>query len=77
MRLTGGQDRGRRLIAPRGARTRPTASRVREALSQGTDVFCFLKHEEEGLGPKLALRLAEIVRDAGHTESPEDESRKA
>ena|SRR5499427_1201651 len=32
MRLTGGQDRGRRLIAPRGARTRPTASRVREAL---------------------------------------------
>ena len=32
MRLTGGLDRGRRLIAPRGARTRPTASRVREAL---------------------------------------------
>ena len=32
MRLTGGLDRGRRLIAPKGARTRPTASRVREAL---------------------------------------------
>jgi 16S rRNA (guanine966-N2)-methyltransferase len=32
MRLTGGQDRGRRLIAPRGARTRPTASKVREAI---------------------------------------------
>jgi 16S rRNA (guanine966-N2)-methyltransferase len=32
MRLTGGLDRGRRLIAPRGARTRPTASRVREAI---------------------------------------------
>src|SRR5947208_15118438 len=32
MRLTGGLDRGRRLIAPRGARTRPTASKVREAL---------------------------------------------
>jgi 16S rRNA (guanine(966)-N(2))-methyltransferase RsmD len=32
MRLTGGLDRGRRLIAPRGGRTRPTASRVREAI---------------------------------------------
>ena len=32
MRLTGGLDRGRRLIAPRGARTRPTAARVREAI---------------------------------------------
>src|SRR6516162_365795 len=32
MRLTGGLDRGRRLIVPRGARTRPTASKVREAL---------------------------------------------
>jgi 16S rRNA (guanine(966)-N(2))-methyltransferase RsmD len=32
MRLTGGLDRGRRLIAPRGARTRPTAAKVREAL---------------------------------------------
>ncbi len=32
MRLTGGLDRGRRLIVPRGSRTRPTASRVREAL---------------------------------------------
>jgi 16S rRNA (guanine966-N2)-methyltransferase len=32
MRLTGGQDRGRRLFVPRGSRTRPTASRVREAL---------------------------------------------
>jgi 16S rRNA (guanine(966)-N(2))-methyltransferase RsmD len=32
MRLTGGLERGRRLIAPSGARTRPTASRVREAL---------------------------------------------
>ena len=32
MRLTGGLDRGRRLIAPRGGRTRPTAARVREAI---------------------------------------------
>jgi len=32
MRLTGGLDRGRRLIAPRGGQTRPTASKVREAI---------------------------------------------
>ncbi len=32
MRLTGGLDRGRKVRAPRGLHTRPTASRVREAL---------------------------------------------
>ena len=32
MRLTGGMDRGRKLRAPRGSGTRPTASRVREAI---------------------------------------------
>jgi 16S rRNA (guanine966-N2)-methyltransferase len=32
MRLTGGLDRGRRLFVPRGARTRPTAAKVREAI---------------------------------------------
>lgn len=32
MRLTGGLDRGRRLKAPRGHRTRPTAAKVREAI---------------------------------------------
>jgi 16S rRNA (guanine966-N2)-methyltransferase len=32
MRLTGGLDRGRRLRAPRGAATRPTGAKVREAI---------------------------------------------
>ena len=32
MRVTGGSDRGRKLRAPRGAATRPTAARVREAV---------------------------------------------
>lgn len=32
MRLTGGLDRGRKLRAPRGAGTRPTGSKVREAM---------------------------------------------
>jgi len=32
MRLTGGTDRGRKLKAPRGLRTRPTAAKIREAI---------------------------------------------
>jgi 16S rRNA (guanine966-N2)-methyltransferase len=32
MRIVAGEFKGRRLAAPRGARTRPTADRVREAL---------------------------------------------
>jgi 16S rRNA (guanine966-N2)-methyltransferase len=32
VRVVAGEFRGRRLVAPRGARTRPTADRVREAL---------------------------------------------
>jgi 16S rRNA (guanine966-N2)-methyltransferase len=32
MRLTGGNERGRRIRAPRGLGTRPTAAKVREAL---------------------------------------------
>jgi 16S rRNA (guanine966-N2)-methyltransferase len=32
MRVTGGLDRGRRIKAPRGLRTRPTAAKVREAI---------------------------------------------
>jgi 16S rRNA (guanine966-N2)-methyltransferase len=32
MRLTGGLDRGRRLRAPKGAGTRPTGAKVREAM---------------------------------------------
>ena len=32
MRVTGGSDRGRRLKAPRGLGTRPTAAKIREAI---------------------------------------------
>jgi 16S rRNA (guanine966-N2)-methyltransferase len=32
MRLTGGLDRGRRIKAPKGLRTRPTAAKIREAI---------------------------------------------
>ncbi len=39
---------------------RDWARRIRE--QPWTDAFVFLKHEEEGKGPKLAARLAEICR---------------
>ncbi len=37
------------------------AARVGEATARGADVFCFFKHEDEGIGPRLALRLAELA----------------
>jgi uncharacterized protein YecE (DUF72 family) len=38
------------------------ASRIREALEGGSDVFCYFKHEEDGFGPKAAKRLEDILR---------------
>lgn len=42
MRIVGGRNRGRRLLAPKGAATRPTSDRIREAvfniLAHGTDL---------------------------------------
>ena len=53
MRVIGGADRGRRLAAPRGLRTRPTAERVREALF---DI----------LGPTVAgMRVLELFAGTG------------
>lgn len=40
------------------------AERVRAATESGADVFCFLKHEDEGLGPKFAMRLGELASGA-------------
>ncbi|HVZ75525.1 MAG TPA: 16S rRNA (guanine(966)-N(2))-methyltransferase RsmD [Polyangia bacterium] len=65
MRLTGGLDRGRRLIAPRGADTRPTAAKVREA------IFNILGPVPEGDVLDLyagtgALGLEALSRGAAH-----------
>lgn len=38
MRIVGGRNRGRRLVAPKGAGTRPTSDRIREA------IFNILEH---------------------------------
>jgi uncharacterized protein YecE (DUF72 family) len=38
------------------------ASRIGEALAKGTEVYCYFKHEDDGLGPKLALSTIERVR---------------
>lgn len=37
------------------------ARRIERALARGTDVFCFFKHEDEGIGPKLATELAAMI----------------
>jgi 16S rRNA (guanine966-N2)-methyltransferase len=65
MRLTGGLDRGKRLIAPRGGQTRPTAAKVREA------IFNILGPAPEGSVLDLyagtgALGLEALSRGATH-----------
>jgi uncharacterized protein YecE (DUF72 family) len=37
------------------------ASRIRAALEAGHDVYCYFKHEEKGIGPVYAERLAELL----------------
>ncbi|MGZ5290718.1 MAG: DUF72 domain-containing protein [Actinomycetota bacterium] len=37
------------------------ASRIRPALEAGSDVYCYLKHEDEGASTKMADRLRAIV----------------
>jgi len=37
------------------------SGRFGEALGGGADVFCYVKHEEGGAGPRYAERLAELV----------------
>jgi len=37
-------------------------ARLRAALDQGSDVFCFVKHEEDAAGPSLALSFADAAR---------------
>lgn len=37
------------------------AGRIRDATARGSDVYCFVKHEEGGVGPEYAERLADLV----------------
>jgi len=43
---------------------RAWSRRVREPLDQGSDVFCYFKHEEKGAGPVFAERFNELVEGA-------------
>jgi uncharacterized protein YecE (DUF72 family) len=37
------------------------AARIRPALDRGQDVFCYFKHEDEGIGPRLAGELTALM----------------
>jgi|SRR5581483_2179897 uncharacterized protein YecE (DUF72 family) len=37
------------------------AARIRPALESGADVFCYFKHEGEGMSPRMAGRLRELI----------------
>ena len=37
------------------------AGRIRSALDGGADVYCYFKHEDSAAGPRMALRLRQIV----------------
>jgi 16S rRNA (guanine966-N2)-methyltransferase len=58
MRIVAGRFRGRALIAPEGARTRPTSDRVREA------VFNILEHGIDGFG-MAGVRVLDLFAGTG------------
>ena len=58
MRIIAGRHRGRRLVAPRGRRTRPTAERVREA------AFDLVLHGEDAIELEGA-RVADVFAGSG------------
>jgi uncharacterized protein YecE (DUF72 family) len=37
------------------------ARRIESALARGAEVFCYFKHEDQGIGPKLALTLKGLI----------------
>jgi len=41
------------------------ASRIGEALRNGSTVFCYFKHEDLGASPQMAKRLEDILRSKG------------
>ena len=42
---------------------------IRDALDEGTDVYCYLKHEEKGSGARYAERLGELLATVPETSS--------
>ena len=45
------------------------ATRIRDALAAGTDVYCYFKHEDSAAGPRMAQALGSLLV-SGSTERP-------
>jgi len=71
VRIVGGQWRGRRLIAPPGRSTRPTADRVREALFGVVESLLMSGRwrpgveQEEAVGPLAGLAVMDVFAGSG------------
>ena len=37
------------------------AERIGEAMDAGRDVYCYFRHEDAAAGPRMALRLRELL----------------
>jgi uncharacterized protein YecE (DUF72 family) len=46
------------------------ASKIGRLTGDGTDVYCYLKHEGGGVGPAYALRILESVKGGSQTAAP-------
>jgi len=49
------------------------AKKVQALGSAWTDAYIFFKHEEKGMGPKLAREFSQLVPDTPHLPTPESE----
>lgn len=77
MRVIAGTARGRRLEAPRGSRTRPTADRVREALFSALARLLDGARVLDLYAGSGALGIEALSRGAGHATLVEQDARTA
>jgi 16S rRNA (guanine966-N2)-methyltransferase len=76
MRIVAGELRGRRLLAPRGRRVRPTSDRVREAIFSSLGEIAGARVLELYAGTG-ALAIEALSRGAGHATLVDKDTRPA